>query len=89
MASNFRQKEILDLARKEGKVTVDGLADIYDVTVQTIRRDLSDLAESGRLERVHGGAVVPSGVVNIVYEERRRLNDVGKKAIELLLKLDL
>ena len=79
MASNFRQKEILDLARKEGKVTVDGLADLYDVTVQTIRRDLSDLAESGRLERVHGGAVVPSGVVNILYEERRRLNDVGKK----------
>jgi DeoR family glycerol-3-phosphate regulon repressor len=81
MASNFRQKEILDLARKEGKVTVDGLADLYDVTVQTIRRDLSDLAESGRLERVHGGAVVPSGVVNILYEERRRLNDVGKKEI--------
>ncbi|KIN73545.1 DeoR/GlpR family DNA-binding transcription regulator [Sulfitobacter guttiformis] len=81
MASNFRQKEILDLARKEGKVTVDALADLYDVTVQTIRRDLSDLAESGRLERVHGGAVVPSGVVNILYEERRRLNDVGKKAI--------
>ena len=81
MASNFRQKEILDLARKEGKVTVDGLAELYDVTVQTIRRDLSDLAESGRLERVHGGAVVPSGVVNILYEERRRLNDVGKKKI--------
>ena len=81
MASNFRQKEILDLARKEGKVTVDGLADLYDVTVQTIRRDLSDLAESGRLESVHGGAVVPSGVVNLLYEERRRLNAVGKKAI--------
>ncbi|MDF1671856.1 MAG: DeoR/GlpR family DNA-binding transcription regulator [Roseovarius sp.] len=81
MAPNFRQKEILDLARKEGKVTVDGLANIYDVTVQTIRRDLSDLAQSGRLERVHGGAVVPSGVVNILYEERRRLNNVGKKAI--------
>lgn len=81
MVSNFRQREILDLARKEGKVTVDGLADLYDVTVQTIRRDLSDLADSGRLERVHGGAVVPSGVVNIIYEERRRLNNVGKKAI--------
>ncbi len=81
MASNFRQKEILELARKEGKVTVEGLAEHYDVTVQTIRRDLSELAESGRLERVHGGAVVPSGVVNILYEERRRLNDVGKKAI--------
>lgn len=81
MVSNFRQKEILELARREGKVTVDGLADYYEVTVQTIRRDLSDLADSGRLERVHGGAVVPSGVVNIVYEERRRLNQTGKKAI--------
>ncbi|MGR3661085.1 MAG: DeoR/GlpR family DNA-binding transcription regulator [Paracoccaceae bacterium] len=81
MVSNFRQKEILDLARKDGKVTVDGLAEIYDVTVQTIRRDLSELADSGRLERVHGGAVVPSGVVNIIYEERRRLNEFGKNAI--------
>ena len=81
MVSNFRQKEILELARKEGKVTVDGLASRYDVTVQTIRRDLSDLADSGRLNRVHGGAVVPSGVVNIQYEERRRLNEEGKKAI--------
>ncbi|MEM5519620.1 DeoR/GlpR family DNA-binding transcription regulator [Sulfitobacter sp. AS59] len=81
MVSNFRQKEILELARKDGRVTVDGLALQYDVTVQTIRRDLSDLAETGQLERVHGGAVVPSGVVNIIYEERRRLNDAGKKAI--------
>ncbi|MEH6833106.1 MULTISPECIES: DeoR/GlpR family DNA-binding transcription regulator [Falsihalocynthiibacter] len=81
MVSNFRQKDILELARKEGKVTVDGLAELYDVTVQTIRRDLSDLADRGRLQRVHGGAVVSSGVVNIQYEERRRLNDTGKKAI--------
>ena len=81
MAANFRQKEIVELARKEGKVTVDGLADFYDVTVQTIRRDLSELADKGRLERVHGGAVVPSGVVNLVYDERRRMNEDGKKAI--------
>ena len=81
LMSNFRQREILELARKEGKVTVDGLAEIYNVTVQTIRRDLSELADSGRLERVHGGAVIPSGVVNIVYDERRRLNEDGKRAI--------
>ena len=79
--SNFRQREILELARKDGKVTVDGLAEAYNVTVQTIRRDLSELAESGKLERVHGGAVIPSGVVNIVYDERRRLNEEGKRAI--------
>ena len=81
MVTNFRQREILDLARKDRKVTVEGLAEHYDVTVQTIRRDLAELTDSGQLERVHGGAVVPSGVVNIVYEERRRLNASGKHAI--------
>lgn len=81
MVANFRQREILEMARRDGKVTVDGLAALYDVTVQTIRRDLADLADSGRLQRVHGGAVVPSGVVNIVYDERRRLNESGKKSI--------
>ncbi len=83
MVTNFRQQEILELARKDGKVTVDELAKLYDVTVQTIRRDLSELADSGRLDRVHGGAVIPSGVVNIVYDERRRLNEKGKKAIAM------
>ena len=81
MVSNFRQQEILELARKDGKVTVDGLAEIYNVSVQTIRRDLSDLADSRLLKRVHGGAVIPSGVINIQYDERRKLNEVGKKAI--------
>jgi len=74
MVSNFRQKDILDIAQDEGKVTVDDLAQRYNVTVQTIRRDLSRLTETGKLERVHGGAVVPSGVINIEYEERRLLN---------------
>jgi len=84
MAENFRQREILDLARKDGKVTVEGLAAQYGVTVQTIRRDLADLAQAGRLARVHGGAVLPpSGVLNIVYAERRRLNAAGKQAIAL------
>ncbi|MCK0168567.1 DeoR/GlpR family DNA-binding transcription regulator [Jannaschia sp. S6380] len=81
MVSNFRQTEILDQARRDGRVTVDGLARQFDVTVQTIRRDLAELAETGKLERVHGGAVIPSGVINIVYEERRRLNAKGKAAL--------
>ncbi|MDU8910046.1 DeoR/GlpR family DNA-binding transcription regulator [Aestuariicoccus sp. MJ-SS9] len=78
MAQSFRQREIIDVARREGKVTVEGLADHFGVTLQTIRRDLTELAESGELERVHGGAVLPSGTANIGYEERRSLNQGGK-----------
>ncbi len=81
MSQTIRHPEILDLARREGKVTVDGLARHFGVTLQTIRRDLRDLAEDGRLERVHGGAVLPSGTVNIGYDERRRLNGAAKAAI--------
>ncbi len=61
---SFRHTQILERARQDGKVTVDGLANTFDVTLQTIRRDLTELAEQGRLERVHGGAVLPSGITN-------------------------
>jgi DeoR family glycerol-3-phosphate regulon repressor len=81
MSSTFRHPEILEIARREGKVTVEGLAAHFGVTLQTIRRDLTDLAEAGRLERVHGGAVLPSGTSNIGYEERRSLNSAAKAAI--------
>jgi DeoR family glycerol-3-phosphate regulon repressor len=81
MSQTFRHPEILEIARREGKVTVEGLAAHFGVTLQTIRRDLTDLADAGRLERVHGGAVLPSGTVNIGYEERRSLNPEQKTAI--------
>jgi len=71
----------MDIARREGKVTVDGLADFFGVTLQTIRRDLSELSESGKLERVHGGAILPSGTTNIRYDERRGLNEGAKTDI--------
>ena len=81
MALSFRQNEILDIAKSEGKVTVDGLAERFGVTLQTIRRDLSDLSEAGKLDRVHGGAVMRTGVANIGYDERRRLMADEKAAI--------
>ncbi|PHP67691.1 DeoR family transcriptional regulator [Zhengella mangrovi] len=81
MSQSFRQTEILDIARRDGRVTVEGLADHFHVTQQTIRRDLSELADAGRLERVHGGAMLPSGTTNIGYEDRRSLNEDEKAAI--------
>ncbi|MEX5728209.1 DeoR family glycerol-3-phosphate regulon repressor [Rhodovulum iodosum] len=81
MSQTFRHPEILEIARREGKVTVDDLAARFGVTLQTIRRDLTELAEAGRLERVHGGAILPSGTTNIGYQERRALNADAKAAI--------
>jgi DeoR family transcriptional regulator, glycerol-3-phosphate regulon repressor len=81
MALSFRQTEILEIARVEGKVVVESLADRFAVTLQTIRRDLTDLADAGLLDRVHGGAVLRAGVANIGYAQRRRMNDAAKSAI--------
>lgn len=89
MSQSFRQPEILEIARREGRVTVEGLAEHFGVTLQTIRRDLTDLAEAGRLDRVHGGAVLPSGTVNIGYEHRRGLNPGPKSAIAAACAADI
>lgn len=81
MALSLRQSEILDLARAGGRVAVEALAARFGVTLQTIRRDLTELADAGRLERVHGGAVLKAGVANIGYAERRSLYAEAKAAI--------
>lgn len=81
MALSIRQNEIVELARAEGRVVVEDLAQRFDVTLQTIRRDLGDLAEAGLVDRVHGGAVPRMGMVNLGYEARRRLHADAKTAI--------
>lgn len=81
MALSIRQGEILDLARSEGRVLVEELAQRFEVTLQTIRRDLGEMAEAGLLDRVHGGAVPRAGTVNLGYESRRRLHAEAKAAI--------
>jgi DeoR family glycerol-3-phosphate regulon repressor len=81
VALSFRQSEILEIARSKGRVVVEQLAEHFGVTLQTIRRDLSELADAGQLDRVHGGAVLRSGVANIGYEDRRSMHAEAKAAI--------
>ncbi|THD82325.1 DeoR/GlpR transcriptional regulator [Aliigemmobacter aestuarii] len=81
MALSFRQSEILEIARADGRVVVEDLAQRFDVTLQTIRRDLSELSDMGHLDRVHGGAVPRTGVTNLGYDHRRQMNEAAKAAI--------
>ncbi|WP_055490345.1 DeoR/GlpR family DNA-binding transcription regulator [Streptomyces sp. TP-A0356] len=55
-----RQQEILRLARDGGRVDVVSLAEEFQVTAETIRRDLRALDRAGLVRRVHGGAI-PAG----------------------------
>ncbi len=76
-----RQQDILTSARNDGRVGVDALAQTFDVTPQTIRRDLNDLCQHGLLSRVHGGAMPANSVSNVAYTERRNLAAEEKSLI--------
>jgi DeoR family glycerol-3-phosphate regulon repressor len=78
---DLRRQEIIAVARAQGRVSVEGLASRFQVTPQTIRKDLKDLSEQRLLLRVHGGAVVASGVENVNYEARRFVAREEKRAI--------
>ncbi len=76
-----RQAEIVQLAKDNGRVLVEELAARFDVTPQTIRKDLNDLCDMRLLSRIHGGALFPSGVENVEYEARRKIAAGEKEAI--------
>lgn len=76
-----RHSDIVALAKERGRVLVDELATHFGVTPQTIRKDLNDLCEQRLLSRVHGGAVLPSGIENMEYEARRKIASAEKDAI--------
>ncbi|MBB4123049.1 DeoR/GlpR family DNA-binding transcription regulator [Martelella radicis] len=81
MSQTFRLDDLMQMAREEGRIVAEDAARRMGVTVQTIRRDLLKLSESGKLTRVHGGAVLASGTTNIGYADRRELNTDEKAAI--------
>lgn len=76
-----RQSEILNIARMLGRVTVEDLSRRFEVSAQTIRKDLNELCERRSLTRVHGGAIIASGVENLAYEARRFVAAEEKRAI--------
>ncbi len=76
-----RHAEIVRLAKENGRVVVEDLATHFDVTPQTIRKDLNDLCGQRLLTRVHGGALYPSGIENVEYEARRKIASEEKAAI--------
>lgn len=57
MYQEERHAAIIERARSEGRVDVAELAAEFDVTPETVRRDLTSLERHGVLRRVHGGAI--------------------------------
>jgi DeoR family glycerol-3-phosphate regulon repressor len=75
-----RHGEILRRLAADGTVSITELADFFDVSRQTIRRDLKLLAERGQVGLVHGGATLFEPT-EAAFTERREENAGAKAAI--------
>jgi DeoR family glycerol-3-phosphate regulon repressor len=58
MRPTIRRERIEQVVRQRERVTVDSLAELLGASRETIRRDLTDLAERGRVRKIHGGATI-------------------------------
>lgn len=76
-----RHAEIMEIAKVEGRVLVEDLSRRFAVSPQTIRKDLNTLCDGAQLNRVHGGALFPTGRANVEYEARRQLASEEKARI--------
>lgn len=88
-----RYEKIVALVNERGSIRVSELSELYQVTEETIRRDLDKLERGGRLRRSHGGAVsikdgqhqhaeIPYAEREITHaEEKRRIAQEAIKRI--------
>ncbi len=83
MYAEERQQAIARLVNQRGRMSVNQLAREYDVTTETVRRDLSSLERMGLVRRVHGGVVPPSSLslIESGIRERDQVNIEIKERI--------
>jgi DeoR/GlpR family transcriptional regulator of sugar metabolism len=80
MLTSQRKQLILEKLGTEGQVQSKVLSMFFDVSEDTIRRDLRELAAEGRLQRVHGGAL-PSSSAIAPFAERQSVKMDAKKRV--------
>ncbi|MCU6425663.1 DeoR/GlpR family DNA-binding transcription regulator [Enterobacter sichuanensis] len=80
MLTSQRKQLILEKLSAEGQVQSKALSVLFDVSEDTIRRDLRELAAEGRLQRVHGGAL-PSSSAVAPFAERQSVKMDAKQRV--------
>ena len=81
-----RRNEILEKLQAERRVVVSELSQIYDVSEETIRRDLEKLVNDGFAIKSYGGAVINESVnIDLPFNIRKNHNVIGKQRIAELI----
>lgn len=84
-----RRNLILEKLQEEKRVVVSQLSQLFDVSEETIRRDLDKLEKEGLATKSYGGAVINEDVsIDLPFNIRKNQNVVGKqKMAEIAAKL--
>ena len=81
-----RRNEILEKLQNDRRVVVSELSQIYEVSEETIRRDLDKLVQDGFAIKSYGGAVINENVnIELPFNIRKNRNIVGKQHIAELV----
>lgn len=88
MYAEERQQAIARLVNQRGRMSVNQLAREYDVTTETVRRDLSTLERMGLVRRVHGG-VVPLASLFLIESGLRERDQVNTDVKERIARAAL
>ncbi|MFH1805461.1 MAG: DeoR/GlpR family DNA-binding transcription regulator [Pseudomonadota bacterium] len=79
-----RQRDIIDILRRDGFASIEGLAGQFAVTPQTVRRDVNILNRANLVRRRHGGVEYAGEPgMNMSYDSRQVINIGAKHAISL------
>lgn len=81
LTGNPRHDQLLMLIAERGYMNIDELANLLDVSTQTVRQDIRKLSEQGLITRHHGGAGRASSVVNTAFEQREVSQTEEKKRL--------
>ena len=95
MLARERQNVIVEMVNKEGSVLVKELSEKFDVTEDSIRKDLSLLEKKGLLKKTYGGAMKIRVNTHELYVSQRRgknikaKQSIAKNAFELIEEGDV
>ncbi|MCE0557981.1 DeoR/GlpR family transcriptional regulator [Motilimonas sp. 1_MG-2023] len=81
MKASERHGKIIEIVKAQGYVSTDDLVAMFEVSPQTIRRDLNELADANKIRRNHGGATLANSAENSPYSARKIMNQHEKNRI--------
>ena len=88
-----RQQSILKKLNSNGSVSISDLVKDLSVSRETLRKDIAELGNQGKLRVIRGGAVLNKPVNETIYDQRRKENfqeklSIAKNAVKLISEGD-